>query len=134
VPGVRSVRFRPSAGLRSELWGNAGGLLHARLEVGAFPNLARSFFFVTVGDNICLGRHDRRGVRSPGPLKSEDGLFLGRERLPRLEGGKLNETTEELVELLKLDGEEWLRYNAFPIHVALLRASSLVLSACQRTQ
>jgi hypothetical protein len=61
--------------------------------------------------------------------KSEDGLFLGRERLPRLEGGKLNETTEELVELLKLDGEEWLRYNAFPIHVALLRASSLVLSS-----
>ncbi len=40
-------------------------------------------------------------------------------------GGRLNaRTTEPLVERLQLDGEDWLRYRAFPIHVALIRATS----------
>lgn len=39
-------------------------------------------------------------------------------------GGKLNaRTTEELVERVQLDGETWLRYRPFPVHVALLRAT-----------
>lgn len=40
-------------------------------------------------------------------------------------GGMLNAlTTEPLVERLVLDGEDWLRYRAIPIHVALIRATS----------
>jgi propionate CoA-transferase len=44
---------------------------------------------------------------------------------PRLTGGKINAaTTEELVRLLEIDGEEWLFYRAFPIHVALIRGTT----------
>ena len=40
-------------------------------------------------------------------------------------GGRLNQrTVEPLVERLTLDGEPWLRYRSFPVHVALIRASS----------
>lgn len=44
---------------------------------------------------------------------------------PQHGGGRLNaRTVEPLVERLTLDGEEWLRYRAFPVTVALIRATS----------
>lgn len=44
---------------------------------------------------------------------------------PREGGGRLNKsTTEELVELMQFDGEDWLRYRTFPITVGLIRATS----------
>ena len=44
---------------------------------------------------------------------------------PENGGGRLNaRTTEPLVERLTLDGETWLRFRPFPIHVALIRATS----------
>lgn len=43
---------------------------------------------------------------------------------PRVCGGRLNDRTREaLVELIDLDGHEWLRYKTYPVTIALIRGS-----------
>ena len=44
---------------------------------------------------------------------------------PRLDGGKLNEITgENLVELITINGKDWLLYKSFPVHTALIRGTT----------
>ena len=44
---------------------------------------------------------------------------------PRLEGGKINTaTTEDLVKLIEIEGQDWLFYKAFPLNVAFLRGTT----------
>ena len=44
---------------------------------------------------------------------------------PRYEGGRVNDrSTEDLVQLIEIDGQELLFYRAMPIHVALLRGTT----------
>jgi propionate CoA-transferase len=44
---------------------------------------------------------------------------------PREGGGKVNTVTkEDIVRLMTIDGEPWLLYKAFPIHVAIIRGST----------
>ncbi|MEK0082365.1 acyl CoA:acetate/3-ketoacid CoA transferase [Benzoatithermus flavus] len=44
---------------------------------------------------------------------------------PRQAGGKINaRTKEDIVRLIEIDGEAWLYYKAFPIDIALIRATT----------
>lgn len=44
---------------------------------------------------------------------------------PRIEGGKINDiTSEDLVEVIELGGEEWLWYKPFPVDIAIIRGTS----------
>ena len=44
---------------------------------------------------------------------------------PRLEGGKLNEgTTEDIVEVIKMNDEEWLWYKPQTINVGIIRGTT----------
>jgi len=44
---------------------------------------------------------------------------------PRFGGGKLNEmTTRDVVRLMEIDGEEYLFYKAFPIHIGIIRGTT----------
>ena len=44
---------------------------------------------------------------------------------PRKEGGRINRVSDrEPVRLMQIDGRDWLFYPSFPIHVALIRATT----------
>jgi len=62
------------------------------------------------------------GAGKPGTL-SRVGLHTYID--PRLDGGRMNaRTTEEIVRLMQIDGEEVLFFKAFPINVALIRGTT----------
>ncbi|WP_243119733.1 acyl CoA:acetate/3-ketoacid CoA transferase [Pelotomaculum propionicicum] len=59
--------------------------------------------------------------KKPGVLTK---VGLGTYADPRLEGGKVNEITkDDMVQLIELDGEEYLYYKPFTIDVAVIRGS-----------
>ena len=62
------------------------------------------------------------GAGRPGLISH---VGLGTVCDPRHGGGKMNQAAkDDLSEVIQIDGHEYLRYKPFPIHVAILRASS----------
>ena len=62
------------------------------------------------------------GAGRPGLISH---VGLGTVCDPRHGGGKMNAAAkDDLAEVMQIDGREYLRYKPFPIHVAIIRASS----------
>ena len=61
-------------------------------------------------------------ARTPGVITK---VGLGTFVDPRREGGRINEiSTEDMVEVLHLAGQEWLFYKAFPVNIAFCRGTT----------
>ena len=61
------------------------------------------------------------GAGRPGLLTH---VGLGTFVDPRLDGGRMNASAkDELVEVIEIDGKEWLRYKPFAVHGAIIRGS-----------
>ena len=59
--------------------------------------------------------------KKPGVITK---IGLGTFVDPRLEGGKVSAmTTDDLVKVIELEGEEWLLYKSFPADVAIIRGT-----------
>ena len=75
--------------------------------------------------NLPLGSSPSSTARSPVPSRACCRRSACAPSSIRGKRGRINEcTTEDIVRLLEIDGEEWLFYRAFPIHVAFLRATT----------
>lgn len=71
---------------------------------------------------VLMHLHREAAAKRPG-LVTEVGLrsFVD----PRINGAKMNEVTrEDLIEVIKLQGKEYLFYKTFPIHAAIIRGTT----------
>ena len=61
------------------------------------------------------------GAKRPGLITH---VGLGTFVDPRHGGGRMNQSAkDDLVEVLEIDGKEWLRYRPFPVDIAIIRGS-----------
>jgi len=106
------------AGLLKRVVGGHFGLI-PRIEKLAVGNQIEAY---NLPEGILTHLYRDIGVGKPGTLSP---VGLGTYIDPRHGGGRMNAvTTEEIVRLIEIDGEEFLFFKSFPIKVALIRGTT----------
>ncbi len=65
--------------------------------------------------------HRAAAAKQPGVLSD---VGMGSYLDPRVEGGRMNDVSPELVRLMEIDGKEWLFLPAIPVDVSIIRATT----------
>src|SRR5215208_6226516 len=76
---------------------------------------------LNIPSGVLFQMHRAASTGQPGVLTE---VGLGTYADPRLERGKMNAVTEEFVQLMKVDGNDYLFYPAVHVDVAIIRATS----------
>ena len=75
-----------------------------------------------VPSGILFHMHIDAAAKRPGVLTK---VGLDTYIDPRQSGGRMNErTTDEIVQVVQFDGDEWLYFRAIPVDVAIIRATT----------
>lgn len=97
-----------------------GGIMSASPALGALA-MENKLQCYNLPQGVITALYRETAAKRPGLVTK---VGLGTFVDPRIDGAKVNDvTTEDIVQLVELDGEEYLFYKSLPIDVALIRGT-----------
>lgn len=120
IPGVDHLA-RP--GLLRRIYGGSFPAGPASLPVPPVRQMIAdgSVEAYNIPSGIMYQIHRAAALGQPGVLTD---IGIGTYVDPRVEGCRMNDTTPPYVEVLELDGREWLFFRSIPVDVAIIRATT----------